>query len=71
MVGEITEEMIKQYLEHRPEPVSDFKVASLKHRSVDAHPDFQSVTQTHRILAGGCLVRPQLGAVYELRPTKI
>jgi hypothetical protein len=25
-------------------------------RSVDAYPDFQSVTQTHRLLAGGCLV---------------
>jgi len=25
-------------------------------RSVDAYPDFQSVTRTHRLQAGGCLV---------------
>ncbi len=25
-------------------------------RSVDAYPDFQSLTQTHRLSAGGCLV---------------
>ena len=28
--------------------------SSKTRRSVDAYPDFQSVTRTHRLLAGGC-----------------
>lgn len=55
-VGEIREELIKEYLEHHvePDPAKDFQVEPETRRSVDADPDFQSVTLTHRLSAGGC-----------------
>ena len=46
-VGQTTEEMIKQYLEHHfePKPNDDFRMVTDKtRRSADAYPDFQSVT---------------------------
>ena len=50
--------MIKASLEHHfePDPAKDFQVEPQTRRSVDAYPDFQSVTQTHWLSAGGCLV---------------
>jgi putative transposase len=51
-VRQMTEAMIKPYLEHHfePNPNDDFRMEPDQTcRAVDAYPDFQSVTQTHRL----------------------
>lgn len=56
-VGEMTEEMIKEYLAHHFELRQDdgFELEPTQtHRLADAYPDFQSITLTHQLLAGGC-----------------
>ncbi len=49
-VGQMTEEMIKNYLEHHfePNPSDDFKTERTR-RSGDAYQDFQTVIQTLRL----------------------
>jgi hypothetical protein len=49
-VGQMTDEMIKHYLEHHfePNPNDNFKMEPDKmRRLVDAYPDFQSVSRNH------------------------
>jgi putative transposase len=51
-VGQMTDEMIKQSLEHHFElnPNDKFQIEpDYTRRLVDAYPDFQSVTRTHRL----------------------
>ena len=48
----MTDEMIKQYLEHHfePRPNDDFKMNPIRtRRSADAYPDFQSIIPTHQL----------------------
>ena len=56
-VVQITEKMVKQYLEDHWEPYlnDNFRTAPIKMRRwVAAYSDFQVVNQTHRLLDGGC-----------------
>ncbi len=55
--GEISEEMIKDYLEHHFEPSPDDHFRTERSpRVLEPYPDFQSLRLTHQLLAGGCLV---------------